>query len=124
MSHVPPALFTAMGVDQTMLLETSFLYELYIIDWKKQHEITASDERELVIAWHNAHKGSSFSWSPGWHGNALLEFGYGTKGCYACYNEFCFNEMCNKEYMKRLLGDNAELKELYARVYEWFNQDD
>lgn len=73
MSHVPPALFTAMGVDQTMLLETSFLYELYIIDWKKQHEITASDERELAIAWHNAHKGSSFSWSPGWHGNALLE---------------------------------------------------
>ena len=88
MSHVPPALFTAMGVDQTMLLEISFLYE------------------------------------PGWHGNALLEFGYGTKGCYACYNEFCFNEMCDKEYMERLLGDNAELKELYARVYEWFNQDD
>lgn len=106
------------------ILNAGFLYELYKIDWKEQHNITSSDERKLATAWRDAHKGSSLSWSPDWHGSALLEFGYGEKGCYACYNEFCTNELMDKEYMNRLIGDDTKLRDLYNAVYSYFNFND
>lgn len=124
MESLSPAVLNAFGINKTMVLDASFLYELYKIDWKKQHNITASDERELAIKWHESHRGSSLSWSPDWHGNALLEFGYGEKGCYVCYNEFCCNEMLDSEYMECLIGDDTGLRDLYITVREYFNLND
>lgn len=116
----------AMGVDFEMLWDASFLYEIYKISWKKQHEITASDERELVKTWRRKHfgYGGSYTWGQNWYGNAMLEFGYGSKGSYVGFNEFCFNELCNREYMLGIIGDDSEVLEIYERVYAWMQQDD
>lgn len=107
----------AFGININLMSELAVFYELYKYDWKIRHDITVSDERELIKKWIDARGQSHIAWMTGWHDRAILEFGYDNKGCHNSYLEFCTNELLDREYMCRLIGDDNRLLDMYNDVY-------
>lgn len=90
-------------------------YELYKVDWKTSHGITEDDEKSLIRKWYADNSGSLL-WQRGWYDNAIIEYGFGDKGCYCSYLEFCANEFLDTEYMNTLIGDDDGLRKMYDKM--------
>lgn len=75
-------------------------YELYKLDWKSSHGITAEIEKlSLSEYYSNLDLNDDISYE-----DYLDEFGYDGE-LYACFEEFCENEYLDDEYMHKLLND-------------------
>lgn len=93
-------------------------YELYKLDWKQSHMITAEKEMASVkdyyacLADYEMEDESEYSYT-----DYLEEFGYDGGELYVCYEEFCDAEYHDKKYIRRLLSD-ANLVAIYLADVE------
>lgn len=85
-------------------------YELYKIDWKKNHNITYEKEMNNIKDYY---KGLVDEDSEYTYEDYLDEFGYNGE-IYACFDEFMDMEYEDEEYMQTLLND----KELFKKYLE------
>lgn len=96
-------------------LFTRFCYELYKLDWKKNHNITISDESALIRRFYKKLKeGYPYGLE-----DYTLEFGYNGV-IYASEEEFLSNEFLDEDYMRGLLS-NSSLYVEYSEVKERLN---
>lgn len=89
-------------------------YELYKVDWKQSHMITAKREMDAIKGYYESLK--DMDESEYTYDNYLEEFGYGGE-LYACYEEFFENEYEDESYICNLLNDE-ELITLYKKALE------
>lgn len=93
-------------------------YELYKLDWKRSHMITAEREMDSVKDYYEClgnyemEDESEYTYD-----DYLEEFGYDGGELYVCYEEFCDAEYQNKKYMQSLLS-NANLVAIYLADVE------
>lgn len=90
------------------------LYELYKIDWmqrispERQQDAIKNYFEEMEsegVEYSNSNKECSFS-------SYIEAVGYDGE-IYACFDEFCDNELEDKDYIYGLIGDCSPLKEAY-----------
>lgn len=98
-------------------------YELYKVDWKHSHMITAEREMDSIKNYYEAVKDVSVPYftvdgMEYTYNDYLEEFGYDGE-LYVCYEEFCDMEYHDKDYMCSLLNN----EELIAMYYEDINTD-
>ena len=107
-----------------MIIEmiSKYAYELYKIDWKRSHEITAEVELKYIQDYYNGfeEKGEDEDYS---FEEYLEEVGYGGE-CYVCYDEFLDNEYLDGEYMEELIKDKKLIKLYHKDIKENFNDED
>ena len=86
-------------------------YELYKLDWKRSHMITAEREMDSIK---NYYEGlvddSEYTYN-----DYLEDFGYDGE-IYVCYEEFCDMEYHDKRYMCALLDNDELIKQYYADI--------
>jgi len=94
-------------------------YELYKLDWLKEHMITADVQKGAVMRWYKEEYQPNIKvqLNP-YNGEAAREFdgmpfeswiqenGYENEGIYASFDEFLTNEYLNDYYMNEELLDN------------------
>ena len=90
---------------------SNMCYELYMIDWKRQHNIGRNEEAASVKQYYKYLEeiGEDDSYFP--YKNYLNEFGFNGE-IWACFNEFCLAEYRDGDYIRGLLGDE-ELIAMY-----------
>ena len=76
-------------------------YELYKVDWKRSHMITAEREMDTIKDYFEGLVSSEAEYP---YAAYLCEFGYDGE-FYACFQEFCDTEYLNADYMHSLLED-------------------
>ena len=93
-------------------------YELYKVDWKHSHMITAEREMDFIKDYYEGlidiNNDEEFTYN-----DYLEEYGYDGE-LYVCYEEFCDMEYHDKEYMCSLLNNEV----LIAMYYEDIDTDD
>ncbi len=87
---------------------TKLCYDLYKMDWKRSHGITAEVEMNYIRDYHYGLIDMEGDYT---YDDYLLEFGYNGE-LYSCYEEFCECEYLDFSYMIWLL-DNEQLIEMY-----------
>lgn len=75
-------------------------YELYKIDWKLSHNITAEREMEAI---QDYFVGLVDAYTEYPYEDYLEEFGYNGE-LYVCFEEFCEAEYLDEDYIINLLG--------------------
>lgn len=105
-------------------------YNLYIMDWKKDHNITIDDEVAAMKSYLKEYPPECFTEANPpelTFDEYLMERGFNGE-IYACYEEFLDNEYCDEEYIESLLTgisgkylkqykkDNAALQEEFERA--------
>lgn len=85
-------------------------YELYKIDWKRSHMITADREADAIKDYYEGLIDSDDAYT---YEDYLNEFGYNGE-LYVCYEEFLEYEYLNYVYMHTLLG-NLNLIKIYNK---------
>lgn len=76
-------------------------YELYKIDWKYTHMITAQREIDEIKNYYADLVDDDTEYT---YNDYLEEFGYNGE-LYVCYEEFLDNEYLDEDYMCKLLDD-------------------
>ena len=76
-------------------------YELYKVDWKYTHMITAQREIDEIKNYYADLVDSDMEYT---YNNYLEEFGYNGE-LYVSYDEFLDNEYLDEDYMRKLLDD-------------------
>lgn len=89
-------------------------YELYKVDWKHSHVITAQREMDNLKDYYECVIDGDFEGYT--YNDYLVDFGYQGQ-IYACYHEFLDTEYFDVDYMRTLL-DNNELINLYLEDLE------
>lgn len=93
-------------------------YELYKVDWKHSHMITAEREMDSIKDYYEGlidlNNDEEYTYN-----DYLEDFGYDGE-LYVCYEEFCDMEYHDKEYMCSLLDNEV----LIAMYYKDINTDD
>lgn len=89
-------------------------YELYKLDWKKNHMITAEIEQDMLKDYYEglAEFDGSYTFD-----NYIEEFGYYGE-IYACYDEFMDSEYIDTEYMDFLFDNDVLYKEYTEDLHE------
>lgn len=87
-------------------------YELYKVDWKHSHMITAEREMDSIK---NYFEGLVDDENEYTYDDYIEEFGYDGE-LYVCYEEFCDMEYHDKEYMRELLDNDELIKQYYADI--------
>ena len=75
-------------------------YELYKVDWKRTHNITAEREIETI---QDYFVGLVDAYDEYTYEDYLNEFGYNGE-LYVCFEEFCEAEYLEEDYITSLLG--------------------
>lgn len=75
-------------------------YELYKVDWKRSHRITADREMEAIQDYFVGLIGAYTEYP---YELYLNEFGYNGE-LYVCFEEFCEAEYLDEDYIVNLLG--------------------
>lgn len=81
-------------------------YELYKVDWKRSHNITAEKEMEAI---RDYFFGLVDAYDVYTYEDYLNDFGYDGE-LYVCYEEFLENEYQDEEYMREILDDVEFIK--------------
>lgn len=89
-------------------------YELYKVDWKHSHMITAQREMDSIMDYYECVTDSNFEEYT--YNDYLEDFGYQGE-LYACYDEFLDAEYRDVDYMRALLDDD-KLVNLYHKDIE------
>lgn len=89
-------------------------YELYKVDWKHSHMITAQIEMDNLVDYYKCVSDGNFEKYT--YNDYLEDFGYQGQ-IYVCYDEFLDTEYCDVDYMRTLLDDD-ELINLYHEDLE------
>ena len=88
-------------------------YELYKVDWKRNHMITADREMDSIKNYYEALADAGLDEESYAYHYYLAEFGYDGE-LYVCYEEFIETDYLEDDYICGLL-DNEEL---IARYYK------
>lgn len=96
-------------------------YELYKVDWKRNHMITADREMDSIKDYYECVEDMSIPYftldgSEYTYNDYLEEFGYDGE-LYVCYEEFCEIEYLDYGYICSLL-DNEKLITMYRKDIE------
>ena len=86
-------------------------YELYKVDWKRDHMITADREMDSIKDYYEFLLEFDYNGNLYTYDDYLEEFGYDGE-LYVCYEEFWDNEYLDEQYICSLLN-NAELIAMY-----------
>lgn len=89
-------------------------YELYKVDWKHKHMITADREMDSIKNYYKALTEAGLDEGLYAYHYYLEEFGYDGE-LYVCYKEFYEYEYRDNDYMCSLL-DNEELINMYYKA--------
>lgn len=87
-------------------------YELYKVDWKHSHMITAEREMDSIKNYYEDLVDDKDEYT---YDDYIEEFGYDGQ-LYVCYEEFCDMEYHDKEYMCELLDNDELIKQYYADI--------
>lgn len=87
-------------------------YELYKVDWKHKHMITADREMDSIKGYYEVHPDMDDTEYT--YNDYLEEFGYDGE-LYVCYEEFWENEYQDDDYMCSLLN-NEKLIAMYHKA--------
>lgn len=85
-------------------------YELYKVDWKHSHMITAEREMDSIKDYYEGLVDSDTEYT---YNDYLEEFGYDGE-LYVCYEEFLDAEYLDEDYICSLL-DNENLIDMYRK---------
>ena len=85
-------------------------YELYKINWKHSHMITAEREMDSIKGYYEGLVDSDTEYT---YNDYLEEFGYDGE-LYVCYEEFLDTEYMDEDYICSLL-DNEKLIAMYRK---------
>ena len=87
-------------------------YELYKVDWKHSHMITAEREMDSIKNYYEDLVDDEDEYT---YDDYIEEFGYDGQ-LYVCYEEFCDMEYHDKEYMCELLDNDELIKQYYTDI--------
>lgn len=90
-------------------------YELYKVQWKKDHMITAEIEQDALKDYYEGLVDFDGSYS---FDDYIEEYGYLDGEIYACYEEFMDTEYLDEEYMKNLLNNDSLFEQYEYDVQE------
>ena len=85
-------------------------YELYKVDWKHSHMITAEREMDSIKDYYEGLVDGDTEYT---YNDYLEEFGYNGE-LYVCYEEFLDAEYLDEDYICNLL-DNRNLIDMYRK---------
>ena len=88
-------------------------YELYKIDWKRSHMITADREMDSMKDYYESIKEFGYDGELYTYNDYIEEFGYDGE-LYVCYEEFLETEYLEDDYICGLL-DNKKLIDMYYK---------
>lgn len=88
-------------------------YELYMVDWKRNHMITVDREMDSIKDYYEFIVESDYNENLYTYDDYIEEFGYDGE-LYVCYDEFLENEYLEDDYICGLL-DNEKLIAMYYK---------
>ncbi len=97
----------------------SLCYNLYVFDWKKEHNITSDDEIAVMKRYLKEYPPECFSKAnppEQTFDEYLEEYGYNGE-LYVCFDEFLDNEYEDEEYIQYLLS-GTNLYPSYLKSFE------
>ena len=87
-------------------------YELYMIDWKRHHMITADREMDSIKDYYEFIEEADYNGNLYTYDDYIEEYGYDGE-LYVCYDEFLETEYLEEDYICGLL-DNEKLIAMYC----------
>ena len=88
-------------------------YELYMVDWKRNHMITADREMNSIKDYYEFLEENDYNGNLYTYDDYIEEFGYGGE-LYVCYDEFMETDYLEDDYICGLL-DNEKLIAMYYK---------
>lgn len=88
-------------------------YELYMVDWKRSHMISADREMDSIKDYYEFIVESDYNENLYTYDDYIEEFGYDGE-LYVCYDEFLEAEYLDDDYICGLL-DNEKLIAMYYK---------